>query len=454
MTWSELGGAMKARAAVTWSIKYGLPGLGLRLAARRGEPVARAFVEPGLREDPFPVYDEIRARGPLVGGRFVSATASHAVANELLRSDVFRADPTPAPSPLLARLLAAASDPRALGPDDAPSLLAIAPPQHTRIRRLVSHAFTARAMTALSTRVAELAHGMLDTIAAGRPAGEPVSFDLIDSYAGLLPVTVIAEMLGVPTSMRREFLDWGGQAALSLEPGLSWRDYRRAYAANRQGHVWLAEHIARLRRQPGDDLLSRMIEAADGSDRLSDTELHITALLILGAGFETTVNLIGNAVALLLAHPDQLAALTAEPAGWGNAIEEVLRYDSPVQVTLRTPTADTEVAGIPVAARVPVVVLLGAANRDPDVFADPHRFDTTRGNAREHLAFSAGIHFCLGAQLARLEATIAVRALFDRFPDLVVASRPTRRGTNVLRGYRRLPLRGTAAAAVRAAPLG
>lgn len=427
---------MIARSAVVWTIKYGVPGLAMRIAARRGELISRVIVDPTLRDDPFPAYDEIRAAGALAHGRFLSATASYPIANELLRSDVFLAGPTPEPSPLLARLLAAALDPTAPGPDDPPSLLAIAPPQHTRLRRLVAHAFTPRAIAALSTRVEELANELLDDIMARDTDG----FDLIDSYAALLPVTVIAEILGVPASMRRQFLSWVNHAALALEPGLAWRDFRRAEAAIQHSHAWFDQHIAKLRREPGDDLLSRMIQAGDGSDRLSDSELRATALLVLGAGFETTVNLIGNAVALLLAHPDQLARLTQEPEGWPNAIEEVLRYDSPVQITLRTPRVDTSVAGTPIPAGRPVIIMLAGADRDPDTFPDPHRFDTTRPNARDHLAFSAGPHFCLGAQLARLEASTALRALFERLPNLTLDGQPTRRSTKVLRGYQHLTL--------------
>ncbi|GAA4537688.1 cytochrome P450 [Amycolatopsis samaneae] len=426
-----------ARSATAWVLKYGLTGLALRLGARQGDLLARSVVEPARRADPFPTYDEIRARGPLLTGRFVAGTASHAAANEILRSDRFLASPAVAPTKSLNRLLESLTDPHALGPVDPPSLLAISAPEHTRIRKLVAYAFTPRAINALSARVQELADGMLDTIAAGNPS----TVDLIDAYASLLPVTVIAEILGVPEELRQPFVKIVNEAALSLEPGLSYRDYRRATEATREGHRFLDEHIARLRRDPGDDLLSRMIAAADGSDRLSDTELRVTALLVLGAGFETTVNLIGNAVALLLAHPDQLDRLKAEPEGWANAVEEVLRYESPVQVTLRVSTADTTVAGLPVREGQAVVVMLGGANRDPAVFPEPNRFDTTRANAREHLAFSAGPHFCLGAQLARLEGATALRTLFERFPDLALDGTPTRRGTRVLRGYRRLPVR-------------
>jgi cytochrome P450 len=177
---------------------------------------------------------------------------------------------------------------------------------------------------------------------------------------------------------------------------------------------------------------------------LDDVELRATALLVIGAGFETTVNLISNGVAQLLAHPDQLAALQADPSGWGNAVDEILRYDSPVQATVRVAHEETALAGRTVPPGTFVSIMLGGANRDPDVFADPHRFDVTRGNARDHLAFSAGIHFCLGASLARLEGAVALRMLFERFPDLAVDGVPVRRRMRVLRGYEHLPVRLTA----------
>jgi cytochrome P450 len=163
-------------------------------------------------------------------------------------------------------------------------------------------------------------------------------------------------------------------------------------------------------------------------------------LLLLGAGFETTVNLLGNAVVLLDAHRDQRNALLADPTGWPNAVEEVLRFDSPVQITGRTVRADTELAGVPVRPGSRVTLLLGAANRDPDVFADPGRFDVGRANARDHLAFSAGIHYCVGAGLARMEAAVALRALTERFPGLRVTGRPVRRDLQTLRGFERLPV--------------
>ncbi len=211
-------------------------------------------------------------------------------------------------------------------------------------------------------------------------------------------------------------------------------------------HRWFHGHLDHLRRDPGDDLLSRLLQD-EGGDRLTDTELHQVGLLVLGAGFETTVNLIGNAVALLDRHPEQLAWLREQDdqaSAWTNAVEEVLRFDSPVQLTMRAAHRDTEVQGEPVRAGEALLVLLGGANRDPAVFDDPHRFDVTRANAHEHVAFSAGIHYCLGASLARLEAVTALRLLYDRYPDLGVAGEPVRRRTRVLRGYAELPVRTAA----------
>ncbi|HEY4458510.1 MAG TPA: cytochrome P450 [Pseudonocardiaceae bacterium] len=426
----------QVRSTAIWGIRYGLPGLVLRGAARRGDLIARLAIDPGIREEPFAAYDQLRARGPLVDNRVVSATATHRVANAVLRDERFVASPSAGPTATLDRLLNAILDPAALGPVDPPSLLTIHPPQHTRIRRLVSRAFTARAIAALGTRVREIAEELLDRIAEG-----PAAFDLIDAYAAPLPVIVIAEILGVPADMREQFLKWGNDAALTLDPGLRWRDYRRAERSLRELHRWLDGHLARLRREPGSDLLSQLVRLVDDGDRLSDLELRATALLILGAGFETTVNLIGNAVPLLLAHPDQLATLRTEPGGWGNAVDEVLRYDSPVQVTVRQARADADIAGLTVPNGRAVVIMLGGVNHDPEVFADPHRFAVTRANAAEHLAFSAGIHFCLGAQLAKLEASIALEALFDRFPDLATNGTPVRRGNRVLRGFEHLPVR-------------
>jgi cytochrome P450 len=319
-------------------------------------------------------------------------------------------------------------------------MLAVDQPDHTRYRKLVSRAFTARAVGALRSRTEEIADDLLTGLAGRREA------DLMTDYASLLPATVIAEMLGAPVAMSRQFLAWGAEAARSLDAGLSLREFRRSERGLRALQRWMDGHFAHLRAHPGDNILSTLVHAQAAEGKLTRDELTATAMLLLAAGFETTVNLIGNGTALLIEHPEQHERLRAEPALWTNAVDEVLRFDSPVQRTGRVAQRDTEVAGVRVPAGQPVMTLLGGANRDPDVFDEPQRFDVARPNAGEHLAFSSGIHYCLGAGLARMEGEVGLRALFDRFPDLALAGTPHRRVTRVLRGYETMPVQLAATA--------
>lgn len=432
----EGGPGQTARSFVTWALAFGLGRSVIKGAAKRGDLVGRLELDPVLREDPFPAYEQLRARGPVSRHRVVLATVDHAACTEILRGDGFgvAGGHGELPRPLR-RLLAKVYDDGARGPVDPPSMLAVDPPSHTRYRKLVSRAFTARAVRSLEERTRETAEELLDRIAAR--GGDRV--DIVEAYAAQLPVVVVAEILGVPREMHPQLLEWGNGAAATLDPALTWRQYRDAERNVRALHSWFDDHVAELRRAPRDDLFSKLVHL-DGDDRLSDVELHSTGLLVLAAGFETTVNLIGNAVHQLGRHPDQLALLREDPSLWPNAVEEVLRYDSPVQLTLRIAHRDTEVGGVPIRRDEAVLTLLGGANRDPAVFDDPARFDVRRENANAHLAFSSGIHFCLGAGLARMEATVALRALYDRFPDLSPVGLPTRRGTRVLRGFERLPV--------------
>ncbi len=427
-----------ARTVARWAVRHGMPAAYLTREARRGDLVARLLRDPGLRADPHTVHEQLRARGPLVGSALGPLTTSHAVAAEVLRSDRFGVgfDWSAAPGPVR-WALAFGDDPAATGVAEPPSMLVVDPPDHTRYRRLVGRAFTPRATAAAEPMVRRVADTRLDALQPATARGEPV--DLVAAFAAPLPVLVIADLLGVPTDRQEDFLRWGAAAAATLDPGLPLRRFLAADRAIRALHDFLAGHFARLRREPGEDLVSRLVAASD-EDALSDRELHATVLLLLGAGFETTVNLLGNAVVLLDAHRDQRNALLADPTGWPNAVEEVLRLDSPVQITGRTVRADTELAGVPVRPGSRVTMLLGAANRDPDVFADPGRFDIGRANARDHLAFSAGIHYCVGAGLARMEAAVALRALTERFPGLRVTGRPVRRDLQTLRGFEHLPV--------------
>jgi len=418
-----------------WMLAYGFGQTFLRLYARRGSLVAKALVDPTIQDDPYPVYEAVRASGPHVGGRsYNPATISHAATKEMLRSRDFGVGGGHGELPgFLRRLLARVLDPEVAGVVDAPSLLAIDPPQHTRFRRLISKEFTARAVAKHEDRIQQVANKLLDNLESSE------TFDLVTEYASLLPVAVISDLLGVPEERWMDILGWGNDAALTLDPGLSWREYRRAEAAMRELHRFLDEHIEYLRQNPGDDLMSRLVALKD-DDQLTHVELHSIALLTLGAGFETTVNLIGTGFVLLDRHRDQLAILRDRPELWTNAVEEILRIEPPVQMTLRIAYADTEVAGQPVRRGSAVTAMLAGANRDPEVFPHPTRFDVTRTNANDHLAFSAGEHYCVGSGLARLEGTVALRTLFERFPDVRVAEPPTLRDTRILRGYERLPV--------------
>jgi cytochrome P450 len=432
---------MASSTFLRWTVQSFVPQLVLRRSARAGQLGARLTLDRTLWPDPFPTYEQMRAQGPLLTGGLVYSTTSHAVASDVLRSPAFRVGVGSSErlSPLARRLLSLTVDPWAIGPAEPPSMLAVDPPDHTKYRRLVSKVFTPRAVAALEPRVEQTADELLDGMEREAAAGRAV--DLVSAYAGPLPVRIIADILGVPAELRPNMLEWGNAAAVTLDPALRYREFRKAQHALRQIHRMLAEHLVRLKREPGEDLLSKLAVLVDEGETLNDVELRATALLVIGAGFETTVNLIANGVTQLLDHPDQLAALRADPTGWANAVDEILRYDSPVQATVRIAGEDTELSGTPIAAGKFVSIMLGGANRDPDVFTDPQRFDIARANARDHLAFSAGIHYCLGASLARLEGAVALRKLFERFPDLAISGPTVRRQMRVLRGYEHMPVR-------------
>ena len=445
--------AMTARSAVRWAATHGAMRLAIRNRARKGNPDAEVLLDPAVRVDPYEHYERLRTRRPFVGGAFARTSVHHDVCTDVLRSDDFgvvapaRVEGLP---PALQFALRLAGPRPSIGPVDPPSMLAVDPPEHTRYRHLVSRAFSARAVMRLRERTAEIADELLDGLEReGRAADGRV--DLVARYASLLPVTVISEVLGVPTDMREQFLAWGDGATPSLDMGVDWRTHRSVERNLAELDAWFRTHLEQLRREPGDSLLSALVTAADRDEAgLTDEELLATALLVFGAGFETTVNLIANGAGQLFEHPDQRQLLVDDPSLWPNAVEEVLRVDSPVQRTGRRAVRNTVVHDVPIREGDLVILVLAAANRDPRVFDDPHTFDVRRANARDHVAFSGGIHFCLGAALARMEGEIALRALSERFPDLAPAGSPRRRGTVILRGYDSMPVRlGPTATAAR-----
>ena len=419
-----------------WLAMHGVVRSAAGLSARRGDPQARLLTDPALRADPMAFYDELRAQGPLVRARVSYLTVDHAVAHELLRSDDFRVISMGASLPGPLRRLERRTRTDLLHPLLPPSLLAVEPPEHTRYRKTVSSVFTSRRVDALQDRVEDTADALLNSLAQ-----ESGVVDIVERYCSQLPVTIISDILGVPDADRPKILEFGELAAPSLDFGLSWADYRRVQRGLEGFNHWLIAHLQRLRDNPGEDLMSQLIEASEDGVRLNDVELRAIAGLVLAAGFETTVNLLGNGITLLLNHPDQLAALVAEPDLWPNAVEEILRFDSPVQLTARVARTDTTVAGTEVRAGEMVVIYLAAANRDPQLFDDPHRFDVRRPNAGRHLAFSGGRHFCLGAALARAEGEAGLRRFFTHYPDVQPAGTGSRRPTRVLRGWASLPVR-------------
>lgn len=430
------------RSAVRWAATHGAMRLAIRARARAGNADAQVMTDPALRADPYPHYERLRTTSPVTDGALARISVHHDVCTDVLRSEDFgqiggfRTERLPRALTLALRL----AGPRpGVSPIDPPSMVAVDPPEHTRYRRLVSRAFSARAVAGLRERTREIADEILDGIER-EAAASGGQVDLVARYASLLPVTVISEMLGVPTAMREQFLAWGDRAAPVLDMGLDWPTHRDVERSLVELDTWWRGHLQQLRRNPGTDLLSGLVTTVDDDGGgLTETELRSTAALVVGAGFETTVNLIGNGVALLLAHPGQRRLLAEDPALWPNAVDEILRVDPPVQRTGRRARRGTTVHGVPVAEGEWLILLLAAANRDPRVFARPHVFDVTRPDARDHVAFASGIHFCLGAALARMEGEVALRALFERFPRLGPAGSGRRRGTVILRGFESLP---------------
>ncbi|MDX3242489.1 cytochrome P450 [Streptomyces sp. ME18-1-4] len=301
----------------------------------------------------------------------------------------------------------------ALPPALDANLLNMDPPDHTRIRRLVSRAFTPRQIEQLREPIQRTANRLLDAIAPLEHA------DLISSYASPLPITVICDLLGVAPADRPDFRTWT-DALVAPDPAQP----SRAKQAVGSMLAFFTRLIAAKRAVPADDLLSALIAVRDQEDRLSEDELMSLAFLILVAGYENTVHLIGNAILTLLRHPDQLAELRGDPAQLSAAVEELARYDGPVPLAIRRfPTEDITIGGVTIPAGETVLLSLAAAHRDPRRFTDPDRFDIGR-DATGHLALGHGIHYCLGAPLARMETEIALAALFARFPDLTLDVAP------------------------------
>lgn len=393
---------------------------------------------PEIVPDPYPVYARWRSERPVARPRERMYVLSRFADCEAVLADpafgrVEENDVRLAPG----QARAAAQGVAARGADgvNARSLLRLNPPDHTRLRRLVSRAFTPARVRELAPRVEALTASLL----AGARDDPDGRFDLIAGLALPLPVAVISELLGIPVADRPRLVAWSDALARSLEPGflIAEEDRARQREARLEFAAYLRGLLPSRRRSPGGDLISALIGVHDSGGALTEGELIGLCMLLLIAGHETTRSLIGSAVLALLRHPAELAALSADPALVQPAVEEVLRYDPPVQLITRSALQSAEVAGVTIAAGSFVVMLLGAANRDPALCADPDHFSVRRAAAR-HLAFGQGIHFCLGAPLARLEAATALRQLLPLLPRLRVRGEPEWKPNTVLRGLEHL----------------
>jgi cytochrome P450 len=379
------------------------------------DPMARLALRAG-RDNPYAVYERLRARGPISATRLGNwVSPSHTVCNQVLRDRRF-----------------------GVWPDDAPSggqglsFLEMNPPDHTRLRRLVAPAFSPRQMAGYRPRIEKTVHELLDAVPAhGR-------FDLVSSFAAPLPIAVISDLLGVPHSRADDFARYGATIGSALDGIKSLRHARALMQANAELAALFEEIFALRRREPSDDVIGTIVAAAGSTVRPAEMVPLCTLLLI--AGFETTVNLISNGTLALLENSQQWRALCDDPTLAPSAVEEVLRYDPPVQRTGRIALEEVSLHGVQVRRNQLVLTLLGAAGRDPDVYDHPARFDITRAQPVEHLAFSSGIHYCLGQPLARLEASIAFEALATRLPRLRRAGRVVRRDSATIRGPLHLPV--------------
>mgnify|MGYP003333648531 FL=1 len=320
------------------------------------------------------------------------------------------------------------------------SILESEPPKHTRLRSLVAKAFLRGQIERLRPTVLRIADELLDAaIAKQQHEGH---FDLIADYAEPLPVAIIAELLGVPEHMRENLRPWSQRIVKMYDYNKTAEDERLAQEAANEFSEFMKELAAERRSNPGDDLLTHLAQVEAEGERLNERELVATAVLVLNAGHEASVNGFGNGAVQLFRHPEALAELVADPWGLADtAVEEMLRFDSPLHLFERTAKEDTEVAGVEIKQGQKIAALLGSANRDPHAFPNADVFDIHR-DPNNHIAFGAGIHFCLGAPLARLELSVTVPRLLERLPELQLASEPVQRDTFVLRGYHSIPVRG------------
>jgi cytochrome P450 len=393
-----------------------------RLLAESGDLTA-ALITPRHQDNPHPLYERIRAQGPVYKGiSGIYAVASHALCSEALRDQrmTVRMESGRLPG----------------GPTNAlaDAFISFDGPDHTRLRRIAAPAFRPKLIRDMRAGIEATTNRLLDRLGP--------EFDLMTDFAGPLPIAVISDLLGIPDADTSRFAQYGLVVARAFDgltsPAMV-REYRKAVEDLRDLFTRL---MTERRTDPGDDVISMLVTAVS-DERMTADDLIATCRLLLIAGFETTVNLIGNAAVLFSEHPDQWELLRTDPdrvvAG---AVEEVLRYESPVPMLERFTHERLTLGDRELPPNATVIVLLSAANRDPDVFSNPHRFDITHQESAEHLAFGGGPHYCLGAPLSRLEGDVALRAMAERWPTLRLTGTPQRRKSTQIRGYTTIPMAG------------
>jgi cytochrome P450 len=385
----------------------------------RGDLFSR-LIYPGDHTDPYEIYERMRAVGPMLPTRLGNySTTSYPISHDVLRSRSFGVTPDDGTEDI------AHNDVLDL------SLLQLNPPDHTRLRRLAAPAFTPRRMQGYSVLVDSAINRLLDR------CEQDGQFDLMASFAAPLPIAVMTHLLGLPDDSEK-FRRIGSTIARALDGIWSLKQARTLNAADTELRDTFDDLLVQRAVEPGDDLVSALV--AEQGDKITAAELGPLVRLLLIAGFETTVNAIGSGVRWLLNDRDQWELLVKESDRAPAAAEEVLRFDPPVQQAVRVAHSDTELGGVPIRKNQWIIPLLAAANRDPEVYSEPNRFDITRESPAEHLAFSGGIHYCLGSPLARMELAMALRALAERFPDLHLAGPVTMRPGTTLRGPLHLPV--------------
>lgn len=403
------------------------------------DPALAVFtpLDPAFRANPYPFYEALRQHDPVHRvGDTVVLTRYEDVAYTLRSNDFSRDIEANANEPT--DPLSRAKRERRRSRNSSKTILNLDPPDHTRLRRLVSKAFTPSSIENLRPRIQQLVDEVLDRAEARG------GIELIDELAFPIPFQVISDLLDMPVDRADELRDWSQVITFALEPASTMDDLAKVDDAFALLIPYLFEIIEDRRRHPGDDLLSALIAVEDDGDNLDAAELISFVVLLYIAGHETTVNLIGNSVNALLSHPDQLAAWNANPSIGARAVDELLRFDGPVQQTVRVPMVpvhyETASGRVTVEPGTVVTTVLGAGNHDPSMFETPGRLLLDRANAGRHLAFAAGIHYCLGSNLAKLEAEVAVGSLVRRFPNMRSTGDITWRDRLTIRGVDRLAL--------------